>query len=183
VPQIIETERLNLFLIEPADLITLFEEPENQRIYEGKPFTNPYRVLIDDKGPLAWRVPQVKLDPSLNIWFIRWIVLKSTSEIVGSISFHAKPNEVGMIEIGLGISPNFQNNGYGFEALKGMWLWVIDQPGVSILRYTVSATNKTSVVIINKFGFTHMGQQIDPEDGPEEIYEMSASEFRNVFKS
>ena len=183
MPQIIETERLNLFLIEPADLITLFEEPENQRTYDGKPFTNPYRVLIDDKGPLAWRVPQVKLDPSLNIWFIRWIVLKSTSEIVGSISFHAKPNEIGMIEIGLGISPNFQNNGYGSEALKGMWLWVIDQPGVSILRYTVSATNKASVVIINKFGFIHVGQQIDEEDGPEEIYEMSASEFRKIFKS
>jgi RimJ/RimL family protein N-acetyltransferase len=183
VPQIIETERLNLYLIEPADLITLFEEPENQRTYDGKPFTNPYRVLIDDKGPLAWRVPQVKLDPSLNIWFIRWIVLKSTSEIVGSISFHAKPNEVGMIEIGLGISRNFQNNGYGSEALKGLWLWVIDQPGVSILRYTVSATNKASVVIINKFGFTHVGQQMDEEDGPEEIYEMSASEFRKIFKS
>ena len=183
MPQIIETERLNLFLIEPADLITLFEEPENQRTYDGKPFTNPYRVLIDDKGPLAWRVPQVKLDPSLNIWFIRWIVLKSTSEIVGSISFHAKPNEVGMIEIGLGISRNFQNNGYGSEALKGLWLWVIDQPGVSILRYTVSATNKASVVIINKFGFTHVGQQMDEEDGPEEIYEMSASEFRKIFKS
>lgn len=183
MPQIIETERLNLYLIEPADLITLFEEPENQRTYDGKPFTNPYRVLIDDKGPLAWRVPQVKLDPSLNIWFIRWIVLKSTSEIVGSISFHAKPNEVGMIEIGLGISRNFQNNGYGSEALKGLWLWVIDQPGVSILRYTVSATNKASVVIINKFGFTHVGQQMDEEDGPEEIYEMSASEFRKIFKS
>jgi hypothetical protein len=64
-----------------------------------------------------------------------------------------------------------------------MWLWVIDQPGVSILRYTVSATNKTSVVIINKFGFIHVGQQIDEEDGPEEIYEMSASEFRKIFKS
>jgi len=180
VPHLIETERLNLFLIEPEDLITLFEEPENSRIYEGKPFTNPYRVLIDDKGPLAWRVPQVKLDPSLNIWFIRWIVLKSTSEIVGSISFHAKPNEAGMIEIGLGISPKFQNNGYGSEALKGMWLWVIDQPEVSILRYTVSATNRPSIAIISKFGFTHVGQQIDEEDGPEEIYEMSAEQFRST---
>jgi hypothetical protein len=35
--------------------------------------------------------------------------------------------------------------------------------------------------IIEKFGFTHVGQQLDEIDGPEEIYEMSVSEFRSRF--
>lgn len=86
-----------------------------------------------------------------------------------------------MIEIGLGIEPSFQNQGYASEALMGMWSWVIDQPGVQTLRYTVSATNKPSMRIIEKFGFTHVGQQLDEIDGPEEIYEMSVSEFRSRF--
>jgi len=177
----IETERLSLYLIAPNELITLFEDPENLSIYAGKPFTNPHRVLIDDSGPLPWRVPQVKEDPSVNIWFVRWIVLKATNEIIGSVSFHGAPNHSGMIEIGLGIEPSFQNQGYASEALMGMWSWVIDQPGVQTLRYTVSATNKPSMRIIEKFGFTHVGQQLDEIDGPEEIYEMSVSEFRSRF--
>ena len=84
-----------------------------------------------------------------------------------------------MIEIGFGICEPCRNNGYGKEALLGMWKWVIDQPGVKTLRYTVSATNGPSMTIINSLGFAHIGQQIDEDDGPEEIFEMSADEFRS----
>ena len=178
---LIETERLDLALIEVPDLITLFENPENVSIYEGRNFSNPHRVLIDDQGPLPWRVPQVKSDPSLNIWFVRWIIEKASREIIGSISFHGKPNEIGMIEIGLEVHPQFQSKGIGAEALQGMWGWVIDQPGVKILRYTVAESNKPSVALINKFGFENVGIQIDEEDGPETIFEMSADRFREKF--
>jgi RimJ/RimL family protein N-acetyltransferase len=62
-----------------------------------------------------------------------------------------------------------------------MWSWVSDQPGVELLRYTVAPDNEASVAVIKKFGFERVGQQIDPEDGPEDIYEMSANEFRRRF--
>ena len=88
-----------------------------------------------------------------------------------------------MIEIGLGVEPACQNNGYATEALTGMWQWVCTQPGVQTLRYTVSPSNAPSQRIIQKFGFSHVGVQIDEEDGPEDIYEMSASEFRARFPS
>lgn len=178
VPQIIETRRYELFLIEAEDLITLFESPEDLSIYESKPYTNPHRVLVDEQGPLAWRVPQVKVDPTLNIWFVRWIVDKASREVVGSISFHGKPDEAGMIEIGLGIAPAFHNQGIGTEAIAGMWDWVVEQPGVSTLRYTVSPDNAASLAVIAKFGFTNVGIQIDEEDGPEVIFELSADDYR-----
>ena len=175
---VIDTARLELHHVSVSELISLFEKPEDLWIYEGKDYANPYRNLMDETGPLAWRVPQVKEDPLLNKWFVRWIVLRESREIIGSISFHGAPDESGMIEIGLGIEPIFQNQGFGFEALAGMWNWVCDQPGVKILRYTVAASNIASVVLINKFGFVHVGQQIDEEDGPEEIYELSASDLK-----
>ena len=50
--------------------------------------------------------------------------------------------------------------------------------GVKILRYTVSADNPASIALIKKFGFNHVGQQIDDEDGPEEIYELSVQDFK-----
>jgi RimJ/RimL family protein N-acetyltransferase len=84
-----------------------------------------------------------------------------------------------MIEIGLGVNSKFQRRGFAREALIGMWSWAVEQPGVEVLRYTVSATNVASMKLIDKFDFTHVGIQIDEKDGPEEIFEMSAHEFRS----
>jgi RimJ/RimL family protein N-acetyltransferase len=88
-----------------------------------------------------------------------------------------------MIEIGLGIEPEFHNQGYAKEALMAMWSWAIEQPGVKSFRYTVSLENAPSIKVIEYFGFPFMGVQIDEEDGPENIYEISVDEFRSKFKS
>lgn len=173
----IETNRLSLQHIPVAGLISLFEEKDDALAIAERGFTNPHRNLIDDSGPLAWRVPQVKEDPTTNKWFVRFIVLRESSEIIGSTSFHGAPNESGMIEIGIGIEEKFWGRGFASEALLGMWRWAITQPGVSTLRYTVSPTNIASVTIIKKFAFHHMGQQMDEIDGPEDIYEMPVEEF------
>ena len=172
------TPRLVLHHVSSSRLITLFEDPESDVIYEGSGYSNPFRVLIDDNYPLRWRVPQVKNNVELNKWFMRWMVLKATNEIIGSISFHGAPNADGMIEIGLGVQPDFQRHGHAKEALVGMWSWAIEQPDVEVLRYTVSSTNLASMKIIHGFGFAHVGVQMDKEDGPEEIFEMSATEFQ-----
>ena len=179
--EMIATHQLELHHICVDDLLSLFESPEDVSIYEGQPYGNPHRVLMDESGPLRWRVPQVKLNPSVNKWFVRWMVEKTSREIVGSVSFHGPPDEQGMMEIGLGVHPDFQRLGFATEALTGMWTWVVEQPGVELLRYTVAPDNLASVALVKKFGFVCVGQQIDPEDGPEDIYELSANEFRRRF--
>ena len=179
--QVINTSRLELHHIPAAGLIALLEEKSDLEAIAGRNFTNPHRVLIDDSGPLGWRVPQVKADPSTNKWFVRSIVLKESLEIIGSTSFHGVPDVNGMMEIGIGLDEKFWGNGYAKEALLGMWKWVVTQPGVSILRYTVSPSNIASVKIIQGFGFAHIGQQIDEEDGPEDVYEMSVEDFKKKF--
>ena len=181
--KLIQTERLDLHHIEAADLINLFENRNDAQALSGKAFTNPLRVLIDFQGPLAWRVPQVKESAEVNKWFVRWAVLRSTQEIIGSSSFHGAPDSSGMMEIGLGVEAAFQRQGFGKEILQGMWGWVVKEPGVKILRYTVSPTNTASIALINSFGFNFMGEQIDEIDGPESIYEMSADVYRKKFLS
>jgi RimJ/RimL family protein N-acetyltransferase len=183
VQPVLKTQRLELHHISGANLITLYENRDDSPILKDANFTNPHRVLIDFQGPLAWRVPQVKADPSCNKWFVRQIVLKESREIIGSTSFHGVPDENGMIEIGLGIEPEFHNQGYAKEALMAMWSWAIKQPGVKSFRYTVSPENAPSIKVIEYFGFPFMGVQIDEEDGPENIYEISVDEFRSKFKS
>ena len=180
---VIETSRLELHHVPVDGLISLFDEKSDELAIAGRNFTNPHKILVDDSGPLAWRVPQVKADPSTNIWFVRLMVLKSNGEVIGSTSFHGAPDADGMIEIGLGIDEKFWNQGFATEALKGMWGWVCQQPGVKTLRYTVSPANIASIKVIAKFGFHYMGQQMDEIDGPEDIYEMSVEEFQEKVTS
>jgi RimJ/RimL family protein N-acetyltransferase len=181
VQETLVTQRLELHHISGANLITLFESRNDAPILNNANFTNPHRVLVDFQGPLAWRVPQVKADPSCNKWFVRQIVLKQSREIIGSTSFHGAPDENGMIEIGLGIEPEFHNQGFAKEALMAMWTWAIEQPGVHSFRYTVSPDNAPSIKVIEYFGLPFTGIQIDEEDGPENVYEISTSEFKAKF--
>jgi RimJ/RimL family protein N-acetyltransferase len=178
---VLKTKRLELHHINGANLITLFENRDDSPILEKVDFTNPHRVLIDFQGPLRWRVPQVKADPSSNKWFLRLIVLKENREVIGSTSFHGVPDENGMIEIGLGIESEFHNQGFAKESLLAMWSWAIEQPGVKSFRYTVSPDNAPSIKVIEYFGFPFTGVQIDEEDGPENVYEISTEEFRKKF--
>jgi len=53
------------------------------------------------------------------------------------------------------------------------------RPDVQNLRYTVSPENKSSVHIIKRMGFEKVGEQMDPEDGLELIYEKTSKEFRS----
>lgn len=174
---VIISERLELHHISVGGIIELFESKSDKTAIAGRDFSNPQRNLIEDSGPLAWRVPQVKVDPKLNKWFVRFIVLKENREIIGSTSFHGAPDSEGMIEIGLEIEPAFQGKGYAKEALLLMWRWAVSFPEVRTLRYTVSPDNLPSIAVIKYFGFDFKGQQMDDMDGPEDIYEISAVEF------
>ena len=175
--KVIGTPRLELHHISAQGIIDLYDNKNDSAAIAGRDFTNPHQNLVKESGPLSWRVPQVKVDPSVNKWFVRFIVLKETKEIIGSTSFHGVPDSEGMMEIGLGIEEAFRGKGYAKEALKGMWSWACTFPEVKTLRYTVSPDNLPSIAVINYFGFEYKGQQMDDIDGPENIYEMSTSGF------
>ena len=129
---------------------------------------------------------ELRLTPHPTQWQFREIFLSSSNEKVGEINFHRSPagdefTPEGTVEVGVEIAEMYQRNGFASEALMAMWLWATEREEIKVLRYTVSATNHPSMRIIQKFGFTHVGQQNDDEDGPEEIFEMSAEVFKERF--
>jgi RimJ/RimL family protein N-acetyltransferase len=156
------SERLELRHISSDELIALAEQPDSFFLYK-------------------LRAPFVIENEENNKWLFRNMFLKNTDERVGQMSFHLPPDENGMVEVGLDVEEMYRGNGFATEALKTFWLWACEQPEVKLLRYTVSATNHPSMRIIQRFGFTHVGQQQDDVDGPEEIFEMSCEEFKSRF--
>jgi GNAT superfamily N-acetyltransferase len=143
-------------------------------------FNNPYRHLVEGPNPLKHRIPRVKKDPAFAE--IGLVLAIAGGEIVGSAGFHDYPDENGMIEIGFGIVPDRQRQGYGLELLHGMWQMISARPDVRILRYTVSPDNQASMYIIEKLGFEQVGEQIDEEDGLELIFEMPLLEYLEKYK-
>jgi RimJ/RimL family protein N-acetyltransferase len=172
-----ETERLFGIPLSVENYAS-FERNEEPK-WEG--LTNPYRHLIEGPSPLPHRIPRVKVQPTFADIGIILAVTKSDREIIGSAGFHDYPDEQGMIELGYGIVDQMQRQGFGQELLLGMWRMIIKREDVKILRYTVAPDNGPSVHIVEKYGFEKVGEQIDPEDGMELIYEQSSEEFRQRF--
>lgn len=174
----IVTARLELHHVTPAEYELLAIDRADPRLWRDRGFSNPHRHLVDDAGPLPHRIPRIRARPDMAPYLLRLAVLREERTIIGSSGFHDLPDANGMIEIGYGVEPAFRNAGYGREILHGMWGWVIQQPGVRTLRYTVGLDNAPSQHIIRGLGFQHLGVQIDEEDGPEDIFEMSVEEYR-----
>lgn len=177
----IDSERVTLRALTPMEYKVLNQDPRSALVWENKDFVDSFRHLENRPSPLSHRIPRVAEDPDFAPYALRLVIEKESRNIIGSAGFHTLPTESGMIEIGIGIEESFRNKGYATEVLLAMWKWVISDERVETLRYTVSPSNEASIAIINKFKFTKVGQQIDDEDGPEDIYEMSVLEFKQRF--
>lgn len=140
-------------------------------------FTNPYRHLVEGPNPLPHRIPRVKKEPAFAEIGLILAIERESRELIGSAGFHDFPDSSGMIEIGFGIVPEKQNQGFGKELLHGMWRFITDRADVKTLRYTVSPSNEPSIHIISSLNFNLVGEQIDEEDGVELIYEMDAESY------
>ena len=176
----LRTDRLELWHLSIADMQEIMDNPDSRAVWTNKPFQNSFNVFVGDTGPLRWRLPQAKKDPSTNKWFVRLIIEKTSNNVIGSVSFHEPPNAEGVLEVGLAIVPAKQRNGYATEALIAMWTWATEHDEVKTLRYCVGVDNQPSQALIASLGFSRVGQQIDDIDGPEDIFEMSAAEFRRL---
>lgn len=178
---LISTARLDLHAVQPGEYEKLAIDRADPTLWIDRGFSNPHRHLVENPGPLEHRIPRIRKNPEYAKYLLRLAVLRSTGAIIGSAGFHDAPDENGMIEIGLGVEEEFRGQGLAQEILHGMWGWVITDPQVKVLRYTVSPDNAPSQAIIKKLGFDFRGQQIDEEDGPEDIFEMSADQYRLKF--
>ena len=177
----IHTKDLTLYTVELADYNLLEANYAHPKLWLDRGFSDPHKYFLNNRNPIPYRINQVRKDPEVAKYLLRMAVLRESMEIIGSAGFHNLPDNNGMIEIGFGIDPIFQNKGYGKQLLHGMWNWVLKDQRVKTLRYTVSPANLISQQIIQKLEFKLVGEQVDDVDGVEEIYELSANDYKLRF--
>jgi len=178
---VIQTKRLLLYTVLPNEYEVLSVNQADPKLWLDRGFSDKDKYFLNNPNPIKYRLPKVRQNPEYAKYLLRVVVLKDNPIIIASAGFHDAPDSVGMIEIGFGVDKKYQDRGFGQELLHGMWSWVVNDPQVKTLRYTVSPDNLISQHIIKKLGFEYKGQQIDEEDGPEDIYELSASDYKLKF--
>jgi len=105
---------------------------------------------------------------NLFYWVVR---IKNNNMPVGIISF-IKRNYLENFDIGFAFLPEYNGNGYAYEAAKEILSMVNSIPGYYPVLATTLPQNVNSIKLLIKLGF-HFEKQIDAEDEMLHIYSNS----------
>ena len=119
------------------------------------------------------RARQLRDRPQDAAWLIRPIVRADTREAIGYLNFHAGPDDQGMVEIGYTLLPTARGQGYALEAVRAALDWARRVRQIRHFRASVAPDNERSLKLIGKLGFVQTGEQWDPEDGLEHVFELT----------
>ncbi|MFD5748472.1 GNAT family N-acetyltransferase [Streptomyces sp. NPDC127033] len=121
-----------------------------------------------------YRLDQMAADPGQARWMVRQAIVGDKGLVVGHAGFHGPPDEIGMVEIGYSVAPDFRRQGYARSALIELLRRAAAEATVTTVRATISPDNVASLATISGFGFVEVGEQWDEEDGRELVFEVPA---------
>ncbi|PJN31586.1 GNAT family N-acetyltransferase [Streptomyces sp. CB02959] len=132
--------------------------------------------FVTDGARWLWqfRLDQMAADPDQARWMVRQAVVGDKGLVVGHAGFHGPPDEVGRVEIGYSVAPDFRRQGYARSALIELLRRAAAEPAVTTVRAAISPDNVAFLATISGFGFVEVGEQWDEEDGRELVFEVSA---------
>ena len=85
--------------------------------------------------------------------------------MIGNAGFKGPPDPDGMVEIGYGIVPSYQGQGYATEAAEALVAYAFGSRRVRVVRAHTLPRDSPSTHVLKNCGFTRVGEVIDPEDG------------------
>jgi RimJ/RimL family protein N-acetyltransferase len=132
--------------------------------------------FVTDRARWLWqfRLAHMAADPGDARWMVRQAIVADQGLVVGHAGFHGPPDEVGMVEIGYSVAPEFRRQGYARAALIELLRRAAAETTVTTVRATISPDNVASLATISGFGFVEVGEQWDEEDGLELVFEVPA---------
>jgi RimJ/RimL family protein N-acetyltransferase len=83
---------------------------------------------------------------------------------VGMGSFKGPPDD-GVVEIAYAVLPEHQGRGYATAAARAMLEFAFKSADVRVVRAHTLPDGVVSQRVLQKSGFTHVGEHVDPEDG------------------
>ena len=125
-----------------------------------------------ERGALAFLTNQIERDPALADWQMQIFIQTEEEIIIGTGGFKGRPDKTGMVDLGYGIAPAYQGQGYATEAGAGLIAWAFAQPGVRRVFADCLATNPASARVLAKLGLRQL-----PPRGKYLNWELTAAEY------
>jgi ribosomal-protein-alanine N-acetyltransferase len=125
---------------------------------------------------LHYRLRQLDVDPTILGWLARAMVLTDPAgirRVIGTIGFHGAPDELGRLEVGYRIAPEYRRQGYTSEAVRALFDWAATEQGVHRFIASIRPDNEASLRLARGFGFVRVGEQMDEVDGLEYVFEVA----------
>lgn len=149
------TPRLRLIALSFNQLKHIYLAPDALESELGLPIS---RQMLEGVVQRALRMKldrMQKEDPSRHPWFTYWLIITPNPPLgAGMVGFKGAPDETGTVEIGYGIDPACQNQGFMTEAVAAMLNWAFSQPGCHrVTAIGVLRGNLASQSVLLKCGF------------------------------
>jgi [ribosomal protein S5]-alanine N-acetyltransferase len=152
---------LTLHQATSSQLSTLLEKPECSDI-DG--LLLPKNEEISPRFWIEFVNEQLNQDPKNSFWWSpRSIVVERS--IVGMIGFKSPPDGNGSVEIGYGIVPSQQGQGFATQAVDLLVKEGFSKAEIQMIEACTVPMNSASGRVLEKNQFMRDGSKIDPEDG------------------
>jgi len=151
----LETERLSVTPFTPI----LVEAALTGRTRLGRVLgvRVPDDWLQNDEEILPVIAEMLQADPAYERWGW-WLVLhRAERTIIGEVSWREPRDGTGTVEIGYGVSPAYQGQGYATEAAGAVLDWALRQPGVARVVASCLRDNGASQRVLEKLGLRRVG--------------------------
>ena len=151
----LRTDRLDLIPLRAVQLKQYLEEPTFMEKELGLPIS---RAIITERVQRAIRMKLAKMalvEEARLPWYTYWlIIIRGTPAFgAGLIGFKGFPDQNGEAEIGYGIDPNYQQQGYTTEAVRRMIAWAFEEAAcLSVVARDTKKSNIASLRILTKVG-------------------------------
>jgi len=160
-PDVIETQRLHLFPLTLQQLELYCNGNDELETALGlTPFGRTMVPSVQDRVKKI-TLPDMKLSKEKDhIFYTFWLAVDKLSRtIVAELGFKGPPVYGSRVEIGYGTMPAMQGKGYMTEAVNGMLQWAAHRPDVKTVQAETKNTNKASIRVVEKNGFTQFDQR------------------------
>jgi RimJ/RimL family protein N-acetyltransferase len=143
-------------------LSILIEQPDRTEI-DGFLFPKGEEIT-----PLFWlEFLNSKLidEPENFFWWSPRLMIVNQCHVIGACGFKAPPDQTGSVEIGYGVVPSQQQQGFATQAVALLLEETFSRPEIkTIVAYTIPSESASGRVLA-KNNFERDGSKIDPEDG------------------
>jgi RimJ/RimL family protein N-acetyltransferase len=153
-------------------LSTLIEQPNRTEI-DGFQFPKGEEIT-----PLFWlEFLNSKLidEPENFFWWSPRLMIVNQCHVVGACGFKAPPDQTGSVEIGYGVIPSQQKQGFATQAVALLLEETFSRSEIkTIVAYTIPSESASGRVLA-KNNFERDGSKIDPEDGEVWVWKRTRS--------